>query len=155
MPFAFRAHACPSQAQEHSVVTLTFFSLLFPASIVTVIRLVNDAVDDIESEGMSAFLFTRLSLLHLPLGAFRGAGRGHNVLKAAEAFFTFILNSINKERVWHKYTIFVLVSQSASAFHCSIWFLLWVFFFVSDYHSLASFVVSNMDKEQRRNSPGE
>lgn len=53
----------------------------------TVIRLVNDAVDDIESEGMSEFLFTHLSLLRLPLGAFTGVGLGHGVLNAAEAFF--------------------------------------------------------------------
>lgn len=53
----------------------------------TVIRLVNDAVDDIESEGRSAFLFAHLSLLRLPLGAFTGVGLGHGVLNATEAFF--------------------------------------------------------------------
>lgn len=64
-------------------------AFLFPASIVTVIRLVNDAVDDIESEGMSGFLCTRLSLLRLPPGAFTGVGLGHGVLNATEAFFFF------------------------------------------------------------------
>lgn len=97
----------------------------------TVIRLVNDAVDDIESEGMSEFLFTRLSLHRLPLGAFTGVGLGHGVLNAAEAFFFFFnLDSINKKRLLHKCTIFVCVSQSGLVFDGSFWLLL-CFFFVS------------------------
>lgn len=43
-----------------TVVSLALFSLLFPASIVTVIRLVNDAVDDIESEGRRAPFFSHI-----------------------------------------------------------------------------------------------
>lgn len=125
----------------------------------TVIRLVNDAVDDIESEGMSEFLFTRLSLLRLPLGAFTGVGLGHGVLNAAEAHFFFNLDSINKKRLRHKCTIFVCVSQSGLVFDGSFWLLLCFVFFCLTHPliitlSLASFVVSNMDKEQRRNSPG-
>lgn len=106
-----------------AVVTLALFSILFPASIVTVIRLVNDAVDDIESEGMSAFLFM---LLCLPLGAFGGVRLGHGV--CSWGFLCFSAFRL----------CFSFLSDSSS-----------------DYHSLASFVVSNMDKEQRRNSPGE
>lgn len=74
--------------------------------------------------------------------------------------FFFNPNSINKKRVWHKYTIFVRVSQSGPVVDGSFWFLLCFFFFFVSLIlwlslSLASFVVSNMDKEQRRNSPGE
>lgn len=103
MLFSSRVHACPSQSHERSTDShlkrccySVLLLLLFPASIVTVIRLVNDAVDDIESEGRSAFLFTHLSLLHLPLGAFKGVGLGLGVLNAAVAFF-FNPDSINKK----------------------------------------------------------
>lgn len=51
----------------------------------TVIRLVNDAVDNIESEGMKEYLLsTPLSLLCLPKCLFSGVALRFNVVNAAK-----------------------------------------------------------------------
>lgn len=69
-PISFQSHP----AHEISPLFITALTLLLffspsvfcPASIVTVIRLVNDAVDNIESEGMKEYpLLTPLSILCL------------------------------------------------------------------------------------------
>lgn len=139
----------------------SFLSVFFPASIVTVIRLVNDAVDNIESEGIKEYiLLTLLSLLSLPTCLLVGVALRYNVVNAAKPLLLNPLINPLLLRIKHlllRFLIFLSLYDTGS-FCVSIfllWFLCCLSQSVSDFCFLSRFVVSNMDKEQRRNSPGE
>lgn len=127
----------------------------------TVIRLVNDAVDNIESEGMKEYLLsTPRSLLCLSSDAKVFVqlciSLRYNVLNAAEPPLFHSLSIQDKTSCLD----FQYFCQFLTLDLCVFQFLPFGFLCclsepLSDVGFLSPFVVSNMDKEQRRSSPGE
>lgn len=131
---------------------LSFF--FCSASIVTVIRLVNDAVDNIESEGMKCYLLLSFLLCAFLLCLQRAVALWYKVLMAAQLLLSSLLRI--RHPTWVSNFFVRFQHWICPCFNFSpLVSVLFVSVPLSDIHLLSPFVVSNMDKEQRRSSPGE